>query len=66
MDYNISVYLTVAVYKSSGESIDALFTFLDNQIEILSFNLYSELFKKIMRKSWNSVVEVSFINIFII
>ena len=38
MDYNISVYLTVAVYKSSGESIDALFTFLDNQIEILSFS----------------------------
>jgi len=41
----------------NDEHLELLFNYLDNQIEVISFNLYSELFKKVMRKCWTFVTE---------
>lgn len=59
MDRNIHKNLVDGItLTNNNDPLEGLFNFLDSQIEILSFYLYSELFKKILRKSWNSVVDV--------
>lgn len=62
MNRTIRIQLTRVVREKTasvtpGDAVEPLLCYLDTQVEILSFNLYSELFKKLLRKCWNSVVE---------
>lgn len=47
-------------WRDNPDDMEPLFCYLDSQIETISYNLYPDRMKRIMRKFWSIVVSVSF------